>query len=133
MLDKLTLFSMARKRMDWVAERQEVLAQNIANADTPNYQARDVKALSFKHEMMRQAPIQAAVTHPGHVRTAAFQANSVDVVVEKKPYETNPDGNSVILEEQMQKVASGKSAYELAANLMQKHIGLLRTAIGNRG
>lgn len=133
MLDKLTLFSMARKRMDWVAERQEVLAQNIANADTPNYQARDVKPLSFKDEMRRQPPIQAAVTHPGHIRTAAFQGNGVDVVVEKKPYETNPDGNSVILEEQMQKVSSGKSAYELAANLMQKHIGLLRTAIGNRG
>jgi flagellar basal-body rod protein FlgB len=133
MFEKLTLFTMARKRMDWVAERQEVLAQNIANADTPKYQARDVKPLSFKDEMKRQAPIEAAVTHPAHVRTAPLEASRFDLVVEKKPYETNPDGNSVILEEQMQKVASGKSAYELAANLMQKHIGLLRTAIGNRG
>lgn len=130
MLENLTLLNMAKKRMDWVAERQEVLAQNIANANTPKYQARDIKPLTFKDEMRRMAAVETAVTHPNHVKSIATESTRFEHVVDRKPYETNPDGNGIILEEQMQKVASGRSAYDLAANLMQKHIHMLRAALG---
>ncbi len=52
-LGDLTLFKMAMTQMDWVAQRQQVLSQNIANADTLGYQARDVKEPDFKSVLMR--------------------------------------------------------------------------------
>ena len=40
-------FSMLRERMTWLNQRQDVLSQNVANADTPGYVARDLKPLDF--------------------------------------------------------------------------------------
>ena len=38
----IPILSMLRTRMEWAQERQRVLAENVANADTPNYRARDL-------------------------------------------------------------------------------------------
>ena len=43
----IPLFSMLRTRMQWHQERQKVLAENVANADTPNFRTRDLKPLDF--------------------------------------------------------------------------------------
>ena len=41
------LLSLLTTRMSWLSGRQSVLAQNVANADTPGYQARDMKPMDF--------------------------------------------------------------------------------------
>ena len=43
----LPLFSMLKQRMTWLNQRQDLLSQNVANADTPKYISRDLKALDF--------------------------------------------------------------------------------------
>ena len=53
------LLSMLRTRMTWLHQRQDVLSQNVANADTPGYVARDLKPLDFKdmlHAASRARP-----------------------------------------------------------------------------
>ena len=46
-LQDLPLLTMLRQRMTWLNQRQDLLAQNVANSDTPRYVARDLKPLDF--------------------------------------------------------------------------------------
>ena len=47
-LQNLSLYQMSEEKMRWLAQRQSVLSQNIANANTPNYMPSDVEPLKFK-------------------------------------------------------------------------------------
>jgi flagellar basal-body rod protein FlgB len=130
-LGKLTLFKLVGARMSYLGERQKVLAENIANADTPQYRPSDLKKLDFQGILRGDQRLKMAATHNVHLQGAAHQNR---FAVEKTPlgktYETSPNGNAVVLEEQMLKVADVQSNYALAANLYQKNIAMLRTAIG---
>ena len=53
--NNITLFASVRKRLDWLTQRQEVLSQNIANSDTPEYRARDLKGYKFKDILRRES------------------------------------------------------------------------------
>ena len=50
-LSSLGLFQAVKKRLNWLGQRQEVLAQNIANADTPDYRSADLKPYNFGAKM----------------------------------------------------------------------------------
>lgn len=130
MFDDLSVLAMAKKRMDWLAERQKVLAQNIANANTPDYRPQDLKPVDFQQALREAQPPAVTVTHPRHVVPAGLVGAGFDAERIKTPYETAPDGNAVVLEEQMQKVGDNRGAYELAANLLSKHFKMLRTTLG---
>src|SRR3546814_14570951 len=47
-LSGMTLFDMARRKMSWLGQRQAVLAQNIANSDTPGYRTKELEAIDRK-------------------------------------------------------------------------------------
>ncbi len=133
MFGDLRLFQMARKQMDWAARRQEVLAENVANADTPKYQPHDVAPVEFRKLLgAARVSVQPVVTNPMHVAHVPL-AQSMDEQVVKTPYETSPDGNAVILEEQMRKVGETRHAYEVATTLFSKHMRLLRLSLGKGG
>lgn len=130
MFTNLTLLQMAKKTMDWAARRQEVLAENVANADTPQYRPNDIQALDFKRELTGTQPTaQPVVTNPMHVAGVPY-ATEPDIKRIRQPYESAPDGNAVVLEEQMQKVGETRQNYELATTLFNKNIKMLRTALG---
>lgn len=131
MFEDLTLLAMARKSMDWLTRRQEVLAQNIANANTPKYQAKDLQELDFKKVFEKESsiPLQAVVTNSMHIQPPV-EPIKYEAITEKNPDESKPNGNSVLLEEQMQKVGEVKGNYDLAINLLQKNIKMLETAAG---
>lgn len=127
MYDKLNLIELAKGRMDWVARRQEVLAENIANANTPGYVPSDVKP--FKAELRSQLlPVQPMVTQPNHIATEIRDPRVV--VATKKTFESSPDGNAVVLDEQMEKLGQAKTAYDVAASLFQKQFKFIKTALG---
>jgi flagellar basal-body rod protein FlgB len=128
MFDKLTVVSLAHGKMDWIARRQEVLAENIANANTPKYMPRDLKAWSFKEALSQSVPsVQIKATNPAHI-VPEF-TDPTKVVTTKKVFETSADGNGVVVEEQMAKLGQAKSNYELAAGLFEKQFKLLRTSL----
>ncbi len=132
-LNKVSLFGMMKQRLAWLGQRQEVLAQNIANADTPGYRPRDIKPLEFRGMITRQlAPVGVEKTHGAHLGGRPDRAGRFDDEVNRRPYETSPAGNAVVLEEQMAKVSETSVAHRLTTELYRKHLGMLRTAVGGR-
>lgn len=129
-LFQLKLFQRMSERMGWLGARQQVLAQNIANADTPNFVPHDMKPLNFADHLTGVAPVVQAKTDPRHMAGASAPTASVDDQKTKKQYETAPVGNSVVLEEQMMRLADAQANYQLMTNLYRKHVDLLKMALG---
>src|ERR1044072_470702 len=71
----IPLFSMLRTRMQWHQERQKVLAENVANADTPNFRTRDLKPLDFGRGVRTAGQVAGQVriasTNPAHITGSA--------------------------------------------------------------
>ena len=124
---QIGLFDMAAQRLAWVDRRQALLAQNVANASTPGYQARDVPAFA---KVLAGATPTLAVTDPMHIQLAS---NSGGALQAPRPRERAPDGNAVSLEDQLTKVADTASTQELVLNLYHKYQGMFRTALGRSG
>jgi flagellar basal-body rod protein FlgB len=127
------LFSLLGKRMEWLGQRQKVLAQNIANADTPDYVPHDLKAQEFSRMVARQtaATLQPAATRPGHIQTSSRGADARSVE-QKQRYETAPSGNAVVVEEQLIKVAQTQNDYNAITNLYKKQVAMVKMALRGR-
>lgn len=132
-LSKMPLFGAVKTRLEWFTQRQTVITQNIANADTPKYRARDLKELNFSKMISRQTkPLSLAVTSKNHLKGEIRRVGEFKVGMEKSPYETSPSGNSVVLEEQMSKMNETSIGHKIMTDLYKKHIGLIKMAIGGR-
>lgn len=133
-LSKIGLFQLMTGKLDYLSHRQTVLAQNIANADTPEYRPRDLKAFDFRTVLAETtATVRPTLTDPAH-QTGTVRDRGIGKEVDlRRPYETKPDGNSVVLEEQMTKVSETSIDYETVLNLYRKHVGMIRTVIGRGG
>jgi len=129
-LKNLALFSMVNRRMSWLGKRQEVLAHNIANSDTPRYRPQDLKAQNFAKFLSPstpQTPLQT--TRANHILpprgNPEFRQDK-----DKDTYEVAPAGNAVVIEEQLMKVTETQGDYRLVTNLYQKHLKMIKAAIG---
>jgi flagellar basal-body rod protein FlgB len=123
------LFRMISQQLRWLGQRQEVLSQNVANSDTPGYQARDLEKLTFG-DALQQATLRPAVTRAGHLSGKAADPG-VAKVKTVTPWEVSPDGNGGVLEQQMTSLAETQSDYQMATEIYRKQIAMLKTAIGN--
>ncbi|PVB59908.1 flagellar basal body rod protein FlgB [Labrenzia sp. 011] len=125
----LPLFQALKSKMRWHQTRQGVLAENIANADTPGYGAREVKAYSFKDYLGRESlALTTDTTRSGHI--AGQMSGTSDAKIEEvDTFEITPSGNSVNLEEQMMKVTENQMDFQAASTLYTKGLGLIRTAL----
>ncbi len=129
-LFQLKLFQRMSERMGWLSARQAVLAQNIANADTPHYVPHDMKALKFVDHLTEVTPVAQMRTDAMHMSGTTPRAASIEDQKSRKQYETAPVGNSVVLEEQMVKLADAQHSYQLMTNLYRKHVDMLKMALG---
>ena len=129
-LFKIPLFQRLTERMNWLGAREKVIATNIANADTPQYQPKDVAPLDFGDHLKKLAAVEPMRTDPKHIQGTIPPADPVDSKKSKKTYETAPAGNSVVLEEQMMKLSQTQADYSQITNLYKKHVDMLKTAIG---
>ena len=129
-LSKIPVFGAITKRMYWLHQRQKVLAENIANANTPGYTPRDLKELDFQDVLRRSSKMKMASTSPAHI-SPRTPSNNMGFKVEnqRNTYETSPNGNQVSLEEQMLKVTETRMDYELMTNLYRKHMSMSRTTL----
>lgn len=127
----LPLIEKLKTRMHWHQARQKVIAENVANADTPGFKPRDVAEPQFD---ARGRPVggnlQVARTAPGHL--ALDQTRPGMSTRNAARFEVRPSGNAVNLEEQMLKSAQNQSDYQLAASLYEKSLSMLRIATGRR-
>ena len=131
----ITLFSIMKTKLAVLSERQSVLAQNIANASTPGYKAKDVTEPDFKALLTHSGTggatrLQPSLTHAGHISGHAATAG-FSVVKRQNTSETNPNGNNVVIEDEMSKIAATQAEYQQTINMYGKMITMFKTAIGN--
>ncbi len=131
---KLPLFSLMSQRLAWLGKRQQVLAHNIANADTPGLRAQDVKEPKFKEVLRGTSPsaVRMATTHVTHMGGRRGRSQTYKIV-EDRSAEVSLSGNSVALEEQVMKVTKTAMDHQVTVNLYRKHIAMIKTALGRSG
>jgi flagellar basal-body rod protein FlgB len=128
-ISNIPIFAMLRTRMQWHQERQRVLAENVANADTPNFRPRDLAPPKLDNPG-QSAGLVLARTDPGHVTGAENGGGSRFASNRTDKYEVRPAGNAVSLEDEMLKVAANQMDYQAATTLYSRSLGLLKTAVG---
>jgi flagellar basal-body rod protein FlgB len=117
---------LTERRMAWLEARQRVLAGNIANADTPGYQPRDVRSFaSVLAGAGGGAPM--ATTNARHLASAS---DPLLARPDRSAMDTSPNGNAVSLDKEALKVAETDGAHALATTLHRRYLGLFRTALG---
>jgi flagellar basal-body rod protein FlgB len=133
----IPIFKALGAKMDFLDQRMRVLSRNIANADTPNYQPRDLKPVDFGavlkgtqgSDTMRPGSVLPVATHAGHMHAPGGIDNPKEAE-QKRTYESAPSGNAVILEEQLIATNHTIMEYNMATNLYQKNVSMMRTALG---
>ena len=134
----IPILSMLRTRLQWAQARQRVLAENVANADTPNFRARDLTPPKFEAPARPAATagtaaplttVSLARTADGHI-AGIGQGDSPFRSERSAGYEVQPTGNAVNLEQEMMKVAANQMDYQAVAALYSRSLGLLKTALG---
>ncbi len=134
MLESIDLFSLVSERMRYLTDRQSVLSRNVANADTPGYQARDLTPFSF-HSALLRTDSSSAASPLALVRTSAAHLGAASaggvsrIDMSARSYGEKPDGNTVSIEEQMVKSADVANAFDLATTAYTKSIGLMKIGI----
>lgn len=140
----IPLFSMLRNRLGYLSDRQNVIAENIANANTPDFVARDVKPFSLGAHMNgggagaggQLAAAAPVMTRPGHMAGTVRKSTNDQAygkAVKARDSEVTLDGNGVVLEEQMLKLTETRMEYDAAIGFYQKSMGLLRMAARRPG
>lgn len=130
-LPDVPLLSMLRERMSWLHQRQDILSQNVANADTPGYVARDLKPLNFEDAMnLTHHGTAMMTTNARHIAIAPSTSGTFEDH-ETPDQESDPNGNAVSLEMEMIKVSETQAQFQAAANLYAKAMTLMKTAIGH--
>ncbi len=131
-IKNIALFEAMGAKMNYLSTRQGVLAQNIANADTPEYRPRDLTEVDFGAvlaDVTGSNKIRMEKTTQGHI----LPGGDLDSSRNRKSrmtYEVAPADNAVIIEEQMVKATQTTMDYNLMTNLMRKNVGLIQTALG---
>jgi flagellar basal-body rod protein FlgB len=131
-LEKIPLFAALSERMKWLTARQKVLSQNVANADTPNYRAKDLKPLEFREMIEKPEEQNVRINRTNKVHIFVDEISKYQTQINRDVSEVTPTGNAVVLEEEMMKVAETQIQYELTTSLYKKHLGMLKTALGRR-
>jgi flagellar basal-body rod protein FlgB len=122
-----TPIALAERRLAWLDARQKVLAQNVANADTPGYRPRDLRPFA-QLLASRAAGVPLVRTDARHVGPAG--GSDPRAVAERRPSDLSVSGNAVSLDEQAVKVAETDTAHALAMGLHRRYLGLFRAALG---
>ena len=125
----MPVFSALTDKMRWHQVRQGLLAENVANAETPGYRGRDLKQFNFDDAArMSAATVTTSATQPMHFSVGSgiggFDAQRM------ANFEITPEGNGITLEDEMMKVTTNMMDYQAATSLYQKSVRILRVALG---
>jgi flagellar basal-body rod protein FlgB len=128
-ISDLPMLSMLKTKMQWHQERQRILSENVANADTPNFQPKELVEPKFDGtQLAGMQNLGMSITNVSHMQ--AVGGSSSFGGGRPNGYETRPAGNAVSLEDEMMKAASNQMDYAAVASLYSKSLNLLKVAIG---
>lgn len=125
MFEKLDILRTAQAMALHATQRQNLIAQNVANADTPDYRSQDLTSFEQAYEDASEGGMRA--TRSGHI--GADSASYIEEI-EDDASAISPDGNSVSIEEEMVKSVDVQRQHDLAMTIYKTSLGILRTSIG---
>jgi flagellar basal-body rod protein FlgB len=134
----MSIFAMMKSRLQMLGERQKVISENVANVSTPGFTPSDIDQEAFSKTLARMSGhagagpagpgrVQMLVSEPGHM-TAKHSGSAMVSTVLAPDSETTLDGNRVVVEEQMMKIAETRTEFETMVGLYQKSLSLLQLA-----
>ncbi len=127
----LPIFQLIKQGFDYVHQRQRVLAENLANVDTPKYRSQDLpnfEKSAFNTFMTKQ--IKMEQSHPEHI-SAQKKMPTFHQGEDSLAPEMSRTGNNVILEDQLMRMQDNKSYHNLASKIYKANIGFLKYAINS--
>jgi flagellar basal-body rod protein FlgB len=124
MFADLNIFRTAHSMAVHAGKRQAVVAQNIANADTPGYKPMEIKSFS---QVLGQAELQGSFGRENLHRTVS----SLEPFAVRGGAES-PNGNAVSIEQEMVKAANSQRQHNRAIAIYKSGLSILRTTLGRR-
>jgi flagellar basal-body rod protein FlgB len=124
MFEKLELTRMAQALAAQSGARMSVIAQNVANADTPGYKAKDVPAFAEVYAAEWQ---DMRSTRPGHLGASSAAATPIPDIA--RGHEA-PNGNSVSLEAEMVKSVEARQNHDMALAIYRATSDVIRASLG---
>jgi flagellar basal-body rod protein FlgB len=130
---KLPLLSALTEKMKWHQARQSLLAENVANAETPGYRGRDLKAFGFEEHVknLSTAKIATRATQPTHITVSGTGADGFGAR-DMNNFEITPEGNGVTLEDEMMKVTSNQLDYQTITAVYMRSLRIIKSALGRQ-
>ena len=123
-LSQPPLFDLLQNKLGWIDSRQRVLAQDIANVDTPGYRPRDAAPFSAVLDQFTAEPVRK---NPLHLAVLSEPASGQAVATSERA----PDGNAVGLEDQRTRKADNEGAQALTGNIWKSYMEMFITALGH--
>ena len=126
-MQPIQLFALASRQAEWLSVRQEVVATNIANANTPEFRAKDITPFNA---VLAETQGSMARTHPGHLAASRY---SQDIEVSEKDLNNEiglqESGNTVALSEELSKTGEIKRQYELSTSLVKSFHSMMHMTV----
>jgi len=138
-IQSIPLFAMLRSRMGYLTQREQVIAQNVANVSTPGFTPQDLKPFAVDKGGAGARPTLVQ-TNPGHLTGvpslsggAGGGAGQGFQAVAAPDSDSTLDGNQVVLEDEMMKMNQTRSDYDAAVGIYQKAMSFLQMAAQEPG
>jgi flagellar basal-body rod protein FlgB len=114
--------SQIQDRLNLISQSHKLVSNNLANASTPGYQAKDLSFKSLLQESLRESNLQMTKSNQHHLASGGSSSSASSAEVE----ETGP----VSLEQEMMKLAKNSVEYQYMVTLLNKKFATLKLAIG---
>jgi flagellar basal-body rod protein FlgB len=124
-LQPLALFSLATQEANWLSAREATIASNVANANTPGYQAQDVQPFSA---VLSHLQLTMAADQPGQMQPAMASGERISLEPSDS-WETVYSGNSVDLDQEMMKAGDVSRAHALNVSIVRAFQQMLLNAV----
>lgn len=130
-IGNLPIIEALKSKMNWHQARQKLLAENIANAETPGYRGRDLAKFNFETMVSnsRVSSLSITTTKAGHIATTSSRSSGF-ATHDLNSFEVTPEGNGVVLEDEMMKLSVNQMDYQAATSLYTRSLKLIKTALG---
>lgn len=130
MFNNLTVFKAAYAMAVHAGQRQAVVSQNVANADTPQYVARDIPDFQDVYAPQETGVHLQRATRSGHLN-GANGLQSANLIYEDRSF-ASPDGNSVSLETEMLRAVDAKRQHDRSLAIYRHGLTVLRASLGRQ-
>ena len=125
-MSNISVMSLAAQKADWLAARQVVLSQNVANANTPGYKSKDLKPFE---ETLKGLQLSLASSGTASIKSSTDSLLSGGYSIQEDDKALNETGNSVSLDTELMKIGETSSQYSLDTNIIKSFHRMLMSSL----